>query len=49
MQVSIRSDVEQEYVEKENKNIPNYLSLSLEHMSKVVGKTNQDPVDIAME
>jgi hypothetical protein len=49
MQVLIHLDVEQECVEEENKSIPNYLSLSLEHMSEVVEKTNEDPVDIAME
>jgi hypothetical protein len=49
MQLLRHLDVEQEYFEEENKNIADYLSSSLEHVELVVGKTNEDLVDIVME
>jgi hypothetical protein len=42
-------DVEQEYVEEDNRNILEYVSLSLEYVQLFDGKTSEDPVDIAME
>jgi hypothetical protein len=48
-QVLKHLDVEQEYVEEENKRILSNLSSSLEHIGLVDGKTNEDLVDIVME
>jgi hypothetical protein len=42
-------DVEQVYVGEDNTNILDYLSSVLEHVQLVDGKTNKDPVDIAIE
>jgi hypothetical protein len=42
-------DVEQEYVEEDNRNILEYVSSYLGHVHLVDGKTSEDSVDIAME
>jgi hypothetical protein len=49
MQLLKHLNVEQEYIEEENKNILSYLSSSLEHAELVVGKTSEDLIDIVME
>jgi hypothetical protein len=49
MQVLKHWDGEQEFVEVENKNILNYLLLSLEHVLVIDEMTNEDRVDTARE
>jgi hypothetical protein len=49
MQLLKHVDVEQEFVEEENKSTVNCLSSSFEHIQQVDEKTSEDLTDIAME